>query len=232
MKVYWLSFVDRDRPDNQQLLGVLITPEDDILPAVKWAHKHDVNPGGEVLGSPWPDDISVPADCVGRLFSSWDEYNIHRLLFVGDEDDVEVTVETRHPATILMTPTGDHVEIDSEIVPLISWLWSEEFITFNSCQNDSGYVWISFLPEHAERFLALLANCDDPYISERARKPFCLSPQDRDWLTTDYQEPIDYWLLDVVAHSDDEGDDEVWFTVSIRFPCEQLTRVMSAFGAI
>jgi hypothetical protein len=131
-----------------------------------------------------------------------------------------------------MTPTGDHVEIDNEIVPLISWLWSEEFITFNSCRNDSGYVWISFLSKHAERFLTLLANCDDPYISERARKPFCLSPQDRDWLTTDYQEPIDYWLLDVVAHNDDEDDDEVWFTVSIRFPCEQLTRVMSALGAI
>ena len=88
--MYWLSFVDRDRPENQQLLGVLITPEDDILEAVMWAHKHNVNPGGEVFGSQWPDDILVPTDCIGRLYSSWVEYNSHRVMVVGGEDSVEV----------------------------------------------------------------------------------------------------------------------------------------------
>ena len=36
------------------------------------------------------------------------------------------------------------VEIDSEIAPLIEFLWSRDLETFNSCQDYEGRVWVEF----------------------------------------------------------------------------------------
>ncbi len=47
--VWWLSFVDPDRPEGQRFLGVSIVHADDQIHAVQRAWDLGCNPGGEIL---------------------------------------------------------------------------------------------------------------------------------------------------------------------------------------
>jgi hypothetical protein len=66
--MYWLAFVDDRLPEDQQFLGVVIAPHDEMIAAVNWAHEHHVNPGGEVHGFDLGGRI-VPPTYVGRLLT-------------------------------------------------------------------------------------------------------------------------------------------------------------------
>jgi hypothetical protein len=100
--------------------------------------------------------------------------------------------------------------------------------TLMSCQDNSGYVWIAFASAlDAETFLTAIAQSDDDDLGYKAREPIDLGPQDRHRLR-DFQAPEDSWLIAACTHTDDDGDVTIW--VSIRFPREQLARVMSALG--
>jgi hypothetical protein len=136
-------------------------------------------------------------------------------------------VNNEHPFKCL-NYRGDRVKIDTEIVPLIQRLWGMRLETWNSCQDNFGYVWIEFsTAQDAEIFLTAIAQSADDDLSYKAKDPAPLSPHDRHRLS-DYQMPEDSWLIDAVTFADD--DNEVAISVSIRFPRDQLDRVMSALG--
>lgn len=69
--LFWLSFVDDERPAGQQFLGACLVPASEIVEAVKVAHALGCNPGGEVVGHPVPADRVrfVRATWVGRLLN-------------------------------------------------------------------------------------------------------------------------------------------------------------------
>jgi hypothetical protein len=67
--VYWLSFVDTDRPEGDRFLGVAIVRGTDPVGAVEMAWALGCNPGGEVMIlGPVPDGIYAPED-MGRLLT-------------------------------------------------------------------------------------------------------------------------------------------------------------------
>lgn len=50
MKTWWLSFCDVSRPKGSQFLGACLVRSDDFIGAIRSAHLHGCNPGGEVQG--------------------------------------------------------------------------------------------------------------------------------------------------------------------------------------
>ena len=56
-KWWWLSFVDPKNRDNDgsAFLGACVVEGNDLIDAVKMAHKLGVNPGGDVTGLPVPE---------------------------------------------------------------------------------------------------------------------------------------------------------------------------------
>jgi hypothetical protein len=141
-------------------------------------------------------------------------------------DGAAAAITVNHPTVMMRDRFGELVGIDTEIAPLIGRLWALHYTTWNSCQDNFGYVWIEFSPDDASRFLTTLANCCDPYIEERAKEPFDLSPHDSVLLVSDYCRPADYWLIAANPHYT-EG--EVVLSVGIRVPREHLARVMRIF---
>ena len=67
MNRHWLSFCDDDKPKGQQFLGVAIVRGRDFLIAVERAHMLGINPGGQVMGMPIPDEVAP--DIVDRMLS-------------------------------------------------------------------------------------------------------------------------------------------------------------------
>jgi len=63
MSVYWLSFVDTNRPEGDKFLGVAIVHGTDPQDAVATAWTLGCNPGGEVMIlGPIPEDIYADTD--------------------------------------------------------------------------------------------------------------------------------------------------------------------------
>ncbi len=60
MTWWYLSFADVTRPKGQHFLGACIVQGDDIVEAAREAHVRGCNPGGQVLGAPYPDDVPTP----------------------------------------------------------------------------------------------------------------------------------------------------------------------------
>lgn len=64
---HYLSFVVTD--PVERFAGGCIVRGDDVVEAVKEAHRLGCNPGGDVLGVPVPGDLMPPARYVGRLLT-------------------------------------------------------------------------------------------------------------------------------------------------------------------
>lgn len=56
---WWLSFCDPGRPQGNRFLGCAIVASTDMTHAIITAHRLGINPGGEVVGAPVPDDVMV-----------------------------------------------------------------------------------------------------------------------------------------------------------------------------
>lgn len=70
--VYWLSFVDPDRPKGEKFLGVAIVRGTDPQDACATAWDRGCNPGGEVLiNGPMPEGMYQPED-MNRLLDADD----------------------------------------------------------------------------------------------------------------------------------------------------------------
>ncbi len=132
-----------------------------------------------------------------------------------------------HPTTQITHPSGYDVAIDIEIAALINCLWWDHQIsTDNSCQDNHGYVWISFDPESAQRFLGTVVANGPPALRYRAADPFDVDPHPSDrWkLKYWYHRPADSWLMSACVVPDDLD-----ITISIRFPRKFLKRVEAVF---
>jgi hypothetical protein len=127
-----------------------------------------------------------------------------------------------HPSVELIGPDGDVVRIDREIAPLIHWLWHNGMETFNSCQDNHGYVWIEFGVHSAEAFLDHIKEYGDETLKTKC-SPFDVSPMNRSHLKSLYDTWDDTWLI---AANADTDDDITLITISIRFPREHLPLVM------
>ena len=82
-----------------------------------------------------------------------------------------------HPSVPLVTPFDTEVLIDIDIAPLVQSLWSLDLCTFNSCQDNFGYVWLEFPSDDAVQFLTYIMLDGDPNISYRAMEPYPVSPR-------------------------------------------------------
>lgn len=60
--VFWLSFVDEEKPAGQRFQGVVMTKAKDFMSAVQKAWKLGVNPGGQVAGGEFPAGEKGPLD--------------------------------------------------------------------------------------------------------------------------------------------------------------------------
>lgn len=84
MPLYWLSFVDGDRPRGERFLGVAIVEalnEFVVIPAA-WAA--GVNPGGEVQFVQIPNEMDIPIQYINRLMDK-DEIAAFNLLIAARE---------------------------------------------------------------------------------------------------------------------------------------------------
>jgi hypothetical protein len=133
-----------------------------------------------------------------------------------------------HPTVDLTDPYGGVVQIDSEIAPLIQWLWNRGWDTINSCQDNFGYVWIEFVgTSAAEAFLEYIVEHGDKTLRSRARDPYNISPRDRSRLENECLAWHDAWLIGACADYDERT---MTITISVRLPREHLGRVKTCCG--
>ncbi len=68
---WWLSFADKDKAPGTQFLGAVIIEGSCFLNATHRAHMLNINPGGEVMCMPIPDDKlhNFPENMRNRLLS-------------------------------------------------------------------------------------------------------------------------------------------------------------------
>lgn len=71
-KTWYLSFADQSG-----FLGATLARGEDLIDAVRYAHRMGVNPGGEVMGVPLQPGDPMPAEAFGKLMSKAD---LERLL--------------------------------------------------------------------------------------------------------------------------------------------------------
>lgn len=68
-KVIWLSFCDKDKPQGQQFLGVIITRAVDCRQAIADTWLLGINPGGEVAMAEIPAEMPIQPHLFDRLLS-------------------------------------------------------------------------------------------------------------------------------------------------------------------
>ena len=128
----------------------------------------------------------------------------------------------RHRAVLIRHPGGDNVPIDAEIAPLIRVMW-RRWTTYNSCQDNFGYVWVEMAPCCAKEFLALVAGCaGDARIQRCAGRPTPLNCR----VPADLRLPPrnrDEWLIGSFTYDP--------HFQSIRFPRHHLAAVTAAVKA-
>ena len=77
--MWWLSFCDGNLPEGRQFLGCAIVPGTCIATAAISAHALGCNPGGEVLGVAFPDDMEIPDGYAVRLLTKAEALELDRM---------------------------------------------------------------------------------------------------------------------------------------------------------
>lgn len=134
----------------------------------------------------------------------------------------------KHPYKWLVDPYGDRIQIDREIVLLMQKVWGMGLYTFNSCQDNFGYVWIEFGDaEDASFFLSLIARRGDDELQQRVNNTLDICPRDAaDHLANRYHAYPDSWLTHAMSYEIDGRG--VGISIGVRFPRGHLLRVMAA----
>jgi hypothetical protein len=130
-------------------------------------------------------------------------------------------------------------DVDELIAPLVLNLWKLGIKTNLSCQNNKGKVWIDFFSAvDAEEFLNYVAEFDRSEESMYQRMGGTVfgggnNDQWYDWQYDIHCEDyaVSYPNMDEEPDADDlvmefDGEHAFIFSVSVRFPTEDLTRVM------
>jgi hypothetical protein len=144
-------------------------------------------------------------------------------------------MSNQHPTITLRHPSGEYsADIDEEIASLIAAMWSNGWLTRNSCQNNHGFVWVEMEISAAEALLTAVARNASKDVSWGAREAHTSWRGDRS-----SRDP-DQWDLATCAHNlsetlDEEADEiveigppEITLTISVRFPPEHLKEVIRA----
>lgn len=138
-----------------------------------------------------------------------------------------------HHRTVSLTSMffDEIVEIDAAIAPLIKWIWNAGITTLNSCEDNSGYVWVQFLSaDNAERFLNIVADkagqAGNRLLRSRVVNSYDFSPADCRLFESRYDVPKDSWLVSVCSDWSEESE-EIELSISVRFPREHLCEVMT-----
>jgi hypothetical protein len=69
MAFFWLSFCDPHKPEGSQFLGASIVEAPNFLCASTAAHLIGCNPGGELLGTEFPERLVPPIEWRNRLLT-------------------------------------------------------------------------------------------------------------------------------------------------------------------
>ena len=77
---WWLSFADDSRPAGQRFLGACLVQAVDIVDACKQAHRHGINPGGQVLGHAVAARKVIPDGWTERLLSRQECEELDRIM--------------------------------------------------------------------------------------------------------------------------------------------------------
>jgi len=143
----------------------------------------------------------------------------------------DIERRAKHKTVPVPAPDGDMVEIDEGVAPLVAAMWRNGWTTYNSCEDDRGWIWIEMPGPDMERFLTLVARKASPDIAwgaqeacSRRGQPFLLGDRD-------------VWDLSASAHDLNEdyaedgqtivrkGKADIDITLGVRFPPHHLDEV-------
>lgn len=137
----------------------------------------------------------------------------------------------KHKQVTLKDNDGD-VEVDSGIAPLIKGLWKAGIDTYSSCEDNLGYVYITFTVQGSQQFLNAVSECDlDPHgLYCRMFRMYMLPHGGLDGCWRYDIRPMDVGLCSdgsfappTVSHS---GKVNTVFEVTVRFPCSDYKEVL------
>lgn len=83
--MWWLSFIDEDRPEGERFLGAIVVRAKSMPEAVEVTHALGINPGGLVGGLTWANESEPPESYHDRLLSSADIADMERELLARSE---------------------------------------------------------------------------------------------------------------------------------------------------
>lgn len=142
-----------------------------------------------------------------------------------------ITRRAKHATVPVPAPDGDVVEIDEGVAPLIAAMWKNGWSTFNSCEDDGGWIWVEMPGDDVEAFLTLVARKGSPDVAWGAQA--ACSRRGHPFLLDDRN----VWDLSAGAHDLNEDYDEdgtavvrkgkpdIAVTVGVRFPPHHLDEV-------
>lgn len=120
----------------------------------------------------------------------------------------------KHPTIPVEHPSGESIEIDSEIAPLLEALWGHGIETTGSCQDDGGMVWLGFAtPDEAALFIRTLAVEPSPDIESLYERQAGIGDEDA-------------WQWQVWFEPQMTSEPDFAFLIELRFPRKDLAEVV------
>lgn len=142
-----------------------------------------------------------------------------------------ITRRAKHATVPVAAPDGEMVEIDEGVAPLVAAMWKNGWTTFNSCEDDGGWIWVEMPGDDVEKFLTLVARKGSPDVAwgaqaacSRRGHPFLLDDRNVWDLSAgahDLNEDYDEDGTEVVR----KGKPDIAVTVGVRFPPLHLDEV-------
>jgi hypothetical protein len=149
---------------------------------------------------------------------------------------VKVGAMTDHPQAQAFHPSGDLIEVDENLVPVLTRMWRRGIVTTDSCQDQEGRVWVEFASQRdVEVFLLAMFRDDEDegsVHSFRTRVFGISEPTDEvgkeDLATVRWR----WWWWDVNVVDMNKGEGPVCVEVyhSVRFPTADLEEVTRRLG--
>ena len=146
-------------------------------------------------------------------------------------------MSNEHRTITLHHPDGEYsADIDEKIAPLIAAMWSKGWATYNSCEDNHGFIWVEMAYPHAEEFLTIVARNACQPVAMEARTAHT------NWRGDHNSRHPDEWDLSIHANNvnealDEESDEivdvgppDMVLTVSVRFPPQHLNEVTRVVG--
>lgn len=139
-----------------------------------------------------------------------------------------------HPRAQVVHPSGDLIDVDEDLVPLLNGMWRRGIVTTNSCQDEDGRIWVEFASQRdVESFLLTLFRNDEDgedIDSFRNRVFGTWRPPDTEEEDVANVRWWWWWDVDVMDMNRGEGPVRVELYHSVRFPIADLDEVARRLG--